>query len=137
MFDFYSMSLYYLKPLEAAFYNSISDVIEEFFFNKDKSDRVRQKSSDILKVINTNLSRCYKKLAIQQEKLMECTEKDRWKLYGDLITANIYTLKKGDSCAAVINYYDENQSEIEIPLDVMLTPVENAQRYYKKYNNFL
>lgn len=134
MYDFYSFPLNYLEPMDAAAMPSISETIEHYFSNRDKSDRIRQRSADILKIINTNLSRCYKKLSIQDEKLKECSQKDKWKLYGDLIMMNLHGIKKGDSKALVPNYYDEAQPITEIPLDMLLTPVENAQKYYKKYN---
>lgn len=134
LYDFYSFNLNYLKHLKIEERTSISHAIEEFYFGKDKYDRLKQRSSDILKIVNTNLDRCLKKLSIQEEKLLECKGKDRWKIYGDLIMSNLYSLQKGDSSAKVVNFYDENQELIEIPLDIMLSPSQNAQRYYKKYN---
>lgn len=134
MFDFYSFKLDYLEHMDVKAFPDISTTIEEFFSNKDRTDRIRQRSSDILKVINNNLNRCYKKLSIQEEKLNECSKKDTWKLYGDLIMAHLYEISKGQTKAAVTNYFDDNLAQIEIPLDIMLTPSENAQRYYKKYN---
>lgn len=134
MSDFYSVKLNYLRKMNIEDNKSISETIERFYHNKDKADRMRQKSSDILKIINNNLSRCYKKLSIQEEKLNECSKKDLWKLYGDLIMTNLYSIKKGDNKALLTNYFDEDQPVIEIPLDMMLSPVENAQKYYKKYN---
>jgi len=133
-FDFYSFNLRYLAPMKLEGKSSISEAIEYFYSSRDKQDRVRQKSSDLLKVINNNLDRCLKKLAIQEQKLLECSEKEKWKLYGDLIMANLYNIKKGDSKAKVLNFYSEDEEYIEIPLDMLLTPVENANRYYKKYN---
>lgn len=134
LYDFYSFDLNYLKHMKLENKQSISDTIEIFYYRKDKSDRIKQRSADILKIVKLNLDRCLKKLSIQNEKLIECQGKDKWKLYGDLITANLYSLKKGDPTARVINYYDENQDYMNIPLDLSLTPPQNAQRYYKKYN---
>lgn len=132
--DFYSFKLNCLKSYETLNMESISAVIERFYGAKDKIDRARQKSSDLYKIINTNLSRCYKKLSIQEEKLMDCSDKERWRLFGDLIMANLYSIKKGDRQASVTNLFDEEGSTVEIILDMMLTPIENAQHYYKKYN---
>jgi predicted ribosome quality control (RQC) complex YloA/Tae2 family protein len=133
-FDFYCFKLNYLNHLETDIKNSIFDTIESFYFRKDNLDRIKQKSSDILKVVNNNLDKSLRKLSIQNDKLLECIEKDKWKLNGDLIMSNLYAIKKGDAKAAVINYFDEKQSDIEIPLDLLSSPVENAQRYYKNYN---
>lgn len=132
--DFYCFSLNYLKHNTIEIKQSISETIELFYYRKDKSDRLKQKSSDILKVVNTNFDRCLKKLSLQEEKLLECSQRDKWKLYGDLIMANLYDLQKGDSIARVINFYSENQEYLEIPLDMLLSPAQNAQKYYKIYN---
>lgn len=133
-FDFYSLDLNYLKCLGKKTMPSISETIEDFYYNKDRKDRLKQKSSDIRRIINTNLDRCYKKLSIQEETLAECSEKDKWRIFGDLVTANIYNIKKGDSEANLINFYDENSPAISIPLDMTLAPSENAQKFYKTYN---
>lgn len=134
IYDFYSFKLNCLNSFEIDSIPDISSTIEHFYEVKDKIDRARQKSSDLYKIVNTNLSRCYKKLSIQEEKLMECGNKDKWRSFGDLIMANLYNIKKGDSKALVPDLYDENQPTVEIILDMLLTPVENAQRYYRKYN---
>lgn len=133
-YDFYSLPLDYLKPMDISAVDSISGAIENYYTAKDRTDRIKQRSSDIHKIINTNLSRCYKKLSIQHEKLKECSQKNIYKLYGDLIMTDLRNIKKGDKKALVTNYYDESQPTLEIPLDFMLTPIENAQNYYKKYN---
>jgi len=134
LYDFYCFDLDCLKNMRAENDNSISKIIELFYYSKDRHDRIKQKSSDVLKIVNTNLDRCVKKLSIQEQKLLECQERGKWKLYGDLIMANLYILHKGDTCTKVLNFYDEGQDFIDIPLDMLLSPVENAQRYYKKYN---
>lgn len=133
-YDFYSFSLNCLAHMDVLHLPSISQTIEDFYGTKDKSDRARQKSADLIKVVNNNLSRCYKKLSIQEEKLLECSQREKWRLYGDLIMSSLYNIKKGDGRAMVPNLYEEEQKEVEIPLDIMLSPVENAQHYYKKYN---
>lgn len=134
IYDFYSFHLNHLGSMTYEPFSNIFQTIEQFYSRKDKAERMKQKSSDITKVVNNNLNRCIKKLSIQEEKLLECSQKQKWKLYGDLIMSNLYFLKKGDSKTTVSNFYDENQSPIEISLDFALSPVENAQNYYKKYN---
>jgi predicted ribosome quality control (RQC) complex YloA/Tae2 family protein len=134
IYDFYSLELKHLGHLEKKNYSSISQAIETFYYNVDSADRVRQKTAGMLKVVNTNLDRCLKKLSIQEQKLLECKGKEKWKLFGDLIMSNLYCINKGDSKAEVLNYFNENGGSVEIPLDTILTPVENAQRYYRKYN---
>ena len=80
------------------------------------------------------MERCLKKKELQNEILQEVENRDNWKLFGDLITSNIYSIKKGMQKFTTVNFYSENLEEIEIPLDPNLTPSENAQKYFKKYN---
>lgn len=134
IYDFYSFRLNYLSSIVVQPVPEISQTIEQFYSSKDKAERVKQRSIDISKVVNTNISRCLKKLSMQEEKLLDCKHKDKWKLYGDLLMANLYNIKKGDRKADVLNFFEESLSPIEIPLDFSKTPVENAQSFYKKYN---
>jgi predicted ribosome quality control (RQC) complex YloA/Tae2 family protein len=132
--DFYCVPLTSLNQFEEKSCSSASELLEHFYFEKDKADRLNSKSTDLQKIINTNLDRCYKKLDILKKTLEECTEADKYKLYGELITANIYSLKSGDKAAHVLNYYSEDEEYLDIKLDENKTPSENSQYYYKKYN---
>ena len=77
--------------------------------------------------------RIARKLSLQQKELADCSDREKWKIYGDLINANLYSLQKGDRSATLGNFYDENQAEITIPLDPRKTPSQNAQKYYGEY----
>jgi predicted ribosome quality control (RQC) complex YloA/Tae2 family protein len=134
--DFHCIELTSLEDYHCEKYDSPSKLIENFYFQKDKYDRLNAKSADLQKIINNNIDRCDKKIKILTETLKECDTKDSYKLQGELLTANIYSLKKGDKVATVINYYSENSHYIEIKLDENKTPSENIQYYYKKYNKF-
>lgn len=79
------------------------------------------------------MERNYKKLGIQRDEYKKSQDASVCKLYGELITANIYTLKKGMDRAILFNFYSEKQEKIEVPLNPNLTPPENAQKYFKKY----
>ena len=70
---------------------------------------------------------------MQHKELEDCADRERWKMYGDLISANLYSIQKGDRAATVVNFYDEQQAEITIPLDPRKTPSQNAQKYYGEY----
>lgn len=120
--------------LEKRSFDSISLLIETFFSSRDNSERVKQRASDIFKLLSNTKSRLEKKTALQLEELRECEKKEEMRKYGELITANIYMLKKGMSSARVTDYYDESCPEIFIALDTRLTPAQNAQAYYKKYS---
>lgn len=131
--DFYCIPLESLKQFEEKACPTASELIEHFYFEKDKADRLNSKSNNLQRIINTNLDRCYKKLDILKNTLEECTEADKYKLYGELIAANIYSLKAGDKEAHVLNYYSENEQYLDIKLNENKTPSENSQFYYKKY----
>ncbi len=132
--DFYLSSLNIYNNFEQEHFDNPSELLEIYYSQKDKQDRIKSKSQDIEKLINTNLDRCYKKQVILQEVLHECSSKDDFRTYGELLTANIYSLKPGDKKVSLWNYYSDNNEYIDIDLDPNLSPSENIQRYYKKYN---
>lgn len=115
-------------------FESPSNLLEDFYYERDKVNRLQSKSHDTQKVVLNNLDRVEKKLNILNKTLIDCEEKPKYNLYGELITSNIYNIKRGDKSVTVINYYSENGDTVEIPLDVNKTPSENAQKYFKKYN---
>ncbi|MCM8711022.1 NFACT family protein [Clostridium sp. SYSU_GA19001] len=132
--DFYCIELHQFENLPKKSYSSPSALLEDFYYEKDKSERLNTKSADLQKIINNNLDRCYKKLEILNKSLKECTEKDLFKIYGELLTANIYNIKKGDKKIKVLNYYSQDEEYIYINLDENKTPSENIQSFFKKYN---
>jgi len=115
-------------------FESISELLEFYYKNRDVVYRMNQKSQDLKKLIQQNIERCVKKKNIQIKTLKEISNREKYKLYGELITANIYSIQKGMTMLKTQNFYDNNCSDIEIPLDSNLTPSENAQKYFKKYN---
>jgi len=134
--DFYSLKL---TSLDEDFllipYNDPNTLMDAFYEKKDKQDRLQNKSTDLQKLIHTNIDRCNKKTKILNETLKECSEKDFLRINGDLLTSYIYTIKRGDSECNLLNFYNENEEEyIKIALDKTKSPSENIQYYYKKYN---
>ena len=119
--------------MKKVYFDSISQLIETFFSSRDNSERVKQRAADIFKLLTNTKARLEKKTVIQLSELEECEKKEEMRRLGELITANIYMLKKGMAHARVIDYYEENTPEIMIPLDTRLTPAQNAQAYFKKY----
>ncbi|QGU95132.1 DUF814 domain-containing protein [Clostridium bovifaecis] len=134
LIDFYCIELNTLSEYIKVTYLSPSALIENFYSAKDKSDRLKSKSSDLQKVIINNINRCVKKERILTSTLKQCEEKETYKLFGELLTSNIYELKKGMKEAKVNNYYSEDYAAVRIPLNENKTPSENIQVYYKKYN---
>lgn len=132
--DFYCLELATMEGLNKIQYHSPSKVLEEFYYTKDKIDRLKAQSSDLQKIITNNINRCIKKGKILTNTLKECEDKEKFKLYGELLTANIYLLEKGIDEVQLENYYSENLDKVKIALDQNKTPSQNIQYYYKKYN---
>jgi len=112
---------------------SFGELIDSYFGEKEKAERIKQRGNDILRLLTNIESRLLKKLELQKSDLAECATKETQKLYGDLITANIYRLKRGMESVSLENYYSESLESVDIALDSRLTPAQNAQKYYKKY----
>jgi len=114
-------------------YESISTLVENFYMNNAIQSRISQKSVDLRKLVQTNLERCYKKLNLQLQQLKDTEDRDKYKIVGELIHANLYQIKEGDTEVTVLDYYHENQPKT-ITLDPRLTPSQNATKQYDKYN---
>ncbi len=113
--------------------DSFGELLDEYFSLRDKAERIRQRTADIFRLLTNAESRLLKKLSLQKQDLLSCADKERYKLWGDLITGNIYRLSRGMESAMLENYYEDECPTVEIPLDKRLTPQQNAQKYYKKY----
>ncbi|MEK5236761.1 NFACT RNA binding domain-containing protein [Paenibacillus sp. FSL L8-0470] len=117
-------------------YSSISACMEDYYGDKAERDTVKQRVSDLIRFLGNERSKNIKKLANLQKDLEEAEDADRYRIWGELLFASLYAVSKGDKEARLVNYYDENQAETTIPLDPLLTPSDNAQRYFKKYNKY-
>lgn len=115
-------------------YPSISDVIDAYFEKRSVREHMNRRSAALLKLIHNNIDRCEKKLVLHRENIESAKNRDKYKMYGDLITANLYRIKFGMKSIEVENYYAEDGGMIEIPLKEDISPSQNAQRYYKKYS---
>lgn len=115
-------------------YNNLSHAIDSFYKLSAKRQQIKTKSNDLIKLVKQNIERCERKISIHVTTLEENSSNDTLRLYGELITANIYALKKGMKHCKLQNYYDTEENFLTIELDENLTPQQNAQRYFKKYN---
>lgn len=113
-------------------FDSMSQVLEQYYAQKNVITRIRQKSADLRHVVQTALERNRKKYAIQQKQMKDTQKKDKFKVYGELINTYGYGLEPGCKSFQALNYY--TNEEITIPLDDTLTPAENAKKYFDKYN---
>lgn len=123
-----------LEGYESRPYYDISTLLEAYFVKKDTNTRLAQKTADLRRIIQTNIERCIKKRGIHEHTLAQIENRQEYRIKGELLTANIHQLSQGMTTAVLQNYYDESLPIIDIALDPMLTPAENAQRYFKRYN---
>lgn len=130
--EFSSISLTCYTNHEVKPYTSVSAMLEEFYSAKNSFTRIHQKSSDLRKIVANSIDRTSKKYDLQLKQLKDTDKRDKFKVYGELITAYGYGLEPGSKVLSTINYYDNE--EINIPLDPTITPMENAKHYFEKYN---
>ena len=114
-------------------YPSVSLLLDDFFVQKDTASRINQKAHDLVRFLINTSDKIARKLENQKKELSECADRDVLRVYGDLINANLYRLQKGDRVAELENFYDEEMPIVKIKLDPLLTPSQNAQKYYKEY----
>ncbi|MCF6137046.1 Rqc2 family fibronectin-binding protein [Pseudalkalibacillus berkeleyi] len=119
---------------ERSEFTSVSTMLDRFYFGKAERDRVKQRASDLEKFLRNELKKNQHKIPKLRSTLSNSEKADQFKLYGELITANIYQLDRGMNKAEVQNFYEEEAPLITVPLDTQKTPSENAQHYFKKYN---
>ena len=124
----------YSEAANVFYEDSMGYLINKFYFERDKKERILRRGADLLKLVSTHIERSAKKLERLYSELSDTEQKETWRQYGELITANIYQIEKGMESVRVQNYFDEELSMVVIPLDSTKSPAANAQRYYKKYN---
>lgn len=114
---------------------SVNSFVDEFYFNKENEEMFISYRNNVLKLILSLFEKYNKKLLNIQEKLIECNDMDKYKLYGELITSNLYKINNNINLDSIEleNYYDNNNL-ITIPLDKKVSPSLNAKKYFKKYN---
>lgn len=117
-------------------FSSPSLALEFFLSEKDKSNRVRDRSQDILRIVSANLERVQRKIQILEDVLTESSTKEEFRIRGELIKANLYQLKDGQNQAVVIDYYSEDQPTVVIELDPHKSITDNMQRYFNQYNKY-
>ena len=111
--------------------DSVSQLLASYYREKDKLTRIRQKSVDLRKIVQTTLERTVKKYDLQLRQLKDTEKMEQFKIYGELLHTYGYSIENGAKSAVVTNYY--TNEPITIPLDSMLSPMENAKKYFDKY----
>lgn len=112
-------------------FDSASELILAFYSEKEKITRIRQKSVDLRKIVNTHLERDIKKFDLQQKQLKDTEKMEKYKVYGELLHTYGYSIEQGAASATVDNYY--TGEKILIPLDKDLSAMDNATKYFEKY----
>ncbi len=137
-FSFIKLS-FYGENVEYRSFSTLSEALDFYYAERDRELRVKQRAADILRMLTNAESRLIKKIDSQEKELADCEKGEHFKKLGDLITSNIYLLKRGDRTVEVVDYESWNDEtgdfkRIVIELDERLTPAANAQRYFKLYN---
>lgn len=114
--------------------SSISNVIDGYYEKRAQREHMNQRANHLSKLIKNNIDRCQKKLTLHRDNIEKSKDREKYKIYGDLLTANLYKLTQGLKEFETENYYSENMEKIKIPLKEELSPSKNAQRYYKLYS---
>ena len=114
-------------------YKTLSEALEVYFGTRDARDRLNQKSASMVRMLKGQLDRCQRKLALQEEELSSAERMEEYRRMGEVINANLYQLKKGMTEAVLPDWNDPDGGTITVPMDIRLTPSQNAQKYFKKY----
>ena len=130
--EFHITGLSEFEGLECRFFDTLSECVDFYYSNREQSNLVRQKSQPLLKSVQASLSKALLKKKKLSEDLLAAENSEKYRLYGELLTANLHLIKPGDRKVTVTNYYDG--SEITIPLDEKISASANSQRYFKKYS---
>ena len=113
-------------------FDTVSGMLEHYYATRNVITRIRQRSADLRRIVQTALDRNRKKYDLQQKQLKDTEKREKFRIYGELINTYGYNLEEGAKKLTCLNYYDNK--EITIPLDDTKTPKENAQHYFEKYN---
>lgn len=129
-FASFPLSLYHSDSVKT--YDSISLLLEGYYAEKNAITRIRQKSADLRKIVQTALERNIKKYDLQLSQIKDTEKREKYRIYGELITAYGYSVEEGSKSMKALNYY--TNEEVTIPLDPTLTPIDNAKKYFARYN---
>ncbi len=126
--------LQYGPEMELQEYPSFGALLDDFYETRERQERTKQRGEDLLRAVKNARDRTARKLENQRQELLATRERERLRQMGDILTSNLHVLEKGRSTVRLQNYYDPEGGEVEIALDPLLTPQQNAARYYREYN---
>lgn len=125
--------LQYGPSTELKRYDSFSKMLDDYYEQKEAQERVKQRGQDFIRSVTQARTRTARKIANQEQDLRNAANREEMRQFGDIITTNFYQMQKGQTLLRAQNYYDPECAEVEIPLDPLLTPQQNAAKYYKDY----
>lgn len=123
----------YGTAMEIKRYENFSVLLDDFYETREQQERIRQRGADLLRAVNTARDRIRRKLAAQEKDYAETQNRDRLRVCGDLITSNLYRMERGQGRLVCEDFYQEDCPQVTISLDPLLTPQQNAAKYYKRY----
>lgn len=129
--EFAALPLTIYQDRETVFFDSISEVLEHYYEEKNTLTRIRQKSADLRRIVQTALERNIKKYDLQRRQIKDTEKREKYRIYGELLNTYGYGAEPGAKSLEALNYYTDEM--ITIPLDDTLTPSENAKKYFDKY----
>ena len=133
-FDFtFQPILQYGPAVELKRYPTFSALLDDFYEQKEAQERVKQRGQDFIRSVTQARNRTAKKIVNQEGDLARTADREKLRQYGDVITTNLHQMRKGQAVLRAQNYYHPDCPEVDIPLDPLLTPQQNAARYYKDY----
>ena len=133
--DFSYLPIYqYGGAMEGAPWDAFSPMLDAFYEKREQAERVRQRGQDLQRSASTARDRVRRKLALQEKEYAQTQDRDRLRLSGELITANLYRMERGQTLLRAPNYYEADCPLVDIPLDPLLTPQQNAAKYFKRYS---
>ncbi len=131
--DFHVLHLENLQGLEFKSFNTPSEMLDEVYTKRDKDDRLGQKSSSLKKTVMSKLSKDKSKMSNLKKDLLDAENREKYRVYGDILSANFHKVQPGQKEILLENFYSEDLEKILIPLDEKISAPLNAQRFYKKY----
>lgn len=132
--DFSFIKLNHLKKSSLIFKETFSSLLDDFFFEKDRIERIKSSSQNYTRILKNALNKLKKKIKVQEKELKISKNREKLKIFADLISANSFKIKRGMESIDLENFYDESLTKINVKLDPSLDAHQNAQKYYKKYS---
>ena len=131
-FTYCSITQYGTETVQTTF-PTFSALLDAFYTERDRQETAQRRGRELTRTVTSAHDRVVRKLGMLEKEYAASQDRDTLRLYGDLITANLYRMERGAARLTAQNYYDENGAELDIPLDPLLTPQQNAAKYYKRY----